>query len=41
MPEAWGQCTLYVFGEEGAKFKLVEMAPQVAVAEGAASAAKP
>ena len=41
VPEAWGQCTLYVFGEEGAKFKLVEMAPQVAAAEGAASAAKP
>ncbi len=30
VPEAWGKCTLFVFGEEGAKFKLVETAPRVA-----------
>jgi TonB family protein len=40
VPESWGKCTLYVFGEEGAKFKLVEMAPQIAAAEAAPPAGK-
>jgi hypothetical protein len=30
VPEAWGACSLYVFGEEGAKVKLIEMPAPIA-----------
>ena len=32
VPESWGDCRLYVFGDEGAKFRLVEM-PDTATAQ--------
>lgn len=39
VPTSWGNCTLFVFGEEGAKFRLVELAPQVAASAASASPA--
>lgn len=39
VPASWGDCTLFVFGEEGAKFRLVELAPQVAASAAPATPA--
>ena len=33
VPDSWGKCTLFVFGEEGAKFRLVELPTQIATTQ--------
>ena len=38
IPPSWGDCTLFVFGAEGAKFRVVEMPEQVASVEAPAPA---